>query len=125
MSLLSRMSMLNVECPKMLLFLPHNAWFDCNYNKIMQLQLNYVSHFLVSTYCFRPVSVSVHFYVQLLFVKCGFLNNLHVCLLPYEDCYCSLIRQFLKELLPFLTNLSKSYRVSERGGDRQLFLCQK
>jgi hypothetical protein len=53
------MSLLNVECPKMLLFLPHNAWFDCNYNTIMQLQLNYVSHFLVATYCFRPVSVSL------------------------------------------------------------------
>ena len=58
MSLLSRMSLLNVECPKMLLFLPHNAWFDCN-NKIMQLQLNYVSHIRVATYCFRPVSVSL------------------------------------------------------------------
>ena len=43
-----RMSLLNVECPKMLLFLPHNAWFDCNYNTIMQLQLNYVLHFLVA-----------------------------------------------------------------------------
>ena len=30
-----------------------------NYNKIMQLQLNYVSRFLVATYCFRPVSVSL------------------------------------------------------------------
>jgi hypothetical protein len=68
-----------------------------NYNKIMQLQLNYVSRFLVATYCFRPVSVSVHFYVQLLFVKWGFLKKLHVCLLPYEDCYCSLIRPFLKQ----------------------------
>jgi hypothetical protein len=27
------MSLLNVECPKMLLCLPHSAWFDCNYNK--------------------------------------------------------------------------------------------
>jgi hypothetical protein len=92
-----------------------------NYAVAVKLCLTLSGSDLLFSSC---VCLSVHFYVQLLFVKWGFLKNLHVCLLPYEDCYCSLIRPFLKELLPFLTKLSKSYR-GERGEDRQLFLCQK